>query len=167
MGPPYDPDSPGDPRGLGNPNWNRPWGYPQQQHQYPDHQWDPHHQQDPKLSKYDGGLPWRDYKVKLEHMAQQYGWDDNKKLAKLVEAIEGKALSYYGALDELICQNYQQVSLKFNARFYPQEPARTAHNQLAVLTQKPGGGVGGICRMCSPVGYRCLEQCPPLKQPTK
>ena len=70
-------------------------------------------------------------------MAQQYGWDDNKKLAKLVEAIEGKALSYYGALDELIRQNYQQVSLKFNTRFYPQEPTRTARNQLAVLTQKP------------------------------
>ena len=70
-------------------------------------------------------------------MAQQYGWDDNKKLAKLVEAIEGKAPSYYGALDELIRRNYQQVSLKFNARFYPQEPARTARNHLAVLTQKP------------------------------
>ena len=114
-GPPYGPDPPGDPRGWGNPNWNRPWGYPQQQCQYPNHQQDPHHQRDPKLSKYDGGLPWHDYKVKLEHMAQQYGWDDNKKLAKLVEAIEGKALSYYGALDKLIRQNYQQVSLKFNA----------------------------------------------------
>ena len=113
--PPYGPNPPGDPPGWSNPNWNIPWGYPQQQHQYPNHQWDPHHQRDPKLSKYDGSLPWHDYKVKLEHMAQQYGWDDNKKLAKLVEAIEGKALSYYGALDELICRNYQQVSLKFNA----------------------------------------------------
>ena len=70
-------------------------------------------------------------------MAQQYGWDDNQKLAKLVEALEGKALSYYGALDTLIHGNYNQVCLKFNAHFYPQEPARTACNQLSVLTQKP------------------------------
>ena len=47
--PPYGPNPPGDPPGWGNPNWNMPWGYPQQR-QYPNHQWDPHHQWDPKLS---------------------------------------------------------------------------------------------------------------------
>ena len=91
---------------------------------------------DPKLSKYDGSLSWHAYEVKLEHMANQYGWDDGTKLAKLVEALEGKALNYYGTLDEVIRGNYRLVRLKFNARFFHREPAHTTHNQLSVLTQK-------------------------------
>ena len=91
---------------------------------------------DPKLSKNDGSLSWCAYEVKLEHMANQYGWDDGTKLAKLVEALEGKALNYYGTLDEVIRGNYRLVCQKFNARFFPREPAHTARNQLSVLTQK-------------------------------
>ena len=66
----------------------------------------PYRQCDPKLSKYDGSISWRAYEVKLEHMVDQYGWGDDTKLAKLVEALEGKALNYYGALGEAIRSNY-------------------------------------------------------------
>ena len=59
-----------------------------------------------------------------------------QKLAKLVEALKGKALNYYGTLDEVIRGNYRLVCQKFNARFFPREPAHTARNQLSVLTQK-------------------------------
>ena len=58
-------------------------------------------------------------------MANQYRWDDGTKLAKLVEALEGKALNYYGTLDEVIRGNYRLVRQKFNACFFPREPART------------------------------------------
>ena len=131
--PPY-----GNPGGQGNPNWNILGGY-NQPRQY--QAWNSKgpflpRQRDPKLSKYDGSLSWRAYKVKLEHMASQYGWDGGTKLAKLAEALEGKALNYYGTLDEVIWGNYRLVHQKFNARFFPREPAPTAHNQLPVLTQK-------------------------------
>ena len=86
-------------QGQDNPNWNLPGGYhPLRQYQG----WNPMgpflpHPHDPKLSKYDGSLSWRAYEVKLEHMANQYGWDDGTKLAKLVEALEGKALNYFNS----------------------------------------------------------------------
>ena len=116
----------GNPGGQGNPNWNILGGY-HQPRQY--QAWNPMgpflpRPRDPKLSKYDGSLSWRAYEVKLEHMANQYGWDDGTKLAKLVEALEGKALNYYGTLDEVIRGNYRLVRQKFNARFFPREPAR-------------------------------------------
>ena len=41
-----------------------------------------HSFKDPKLSKYDGKIPWRAYEVKLMLMARKYDWDDNTKLAK-------------------------------------------------------------------------------------
>ena len=122
-------------QGQDNPNWNLLEGYhPLRQYQA----WNPMGPFlpcpcDPKLSKYDGSLSWHAYEVKLEHMANQY---DGTKLAKLVDALEGKALNYYGTLDEVIRGNYRLVRQKFNARFFPREPARTAHNQLSVLTQK-------------------------------
>ena len=125
-------------QGQDNPNWNMPGGYhqPRQYRGFNPMGAFPHRQRDPKLSKYDGSLSWRAYEVKLEHMANQYGWDDGEKLAKLVEALEGKALNYYGTLDEIIRGDYRLVRQKFNARFFPREPARTARNQLSVLTQK-------------------------------
>ena len=128
----------GNPGGQGDPNWNMPEGYHQpRQYQGGNHfNPFPYRQRDPKLSKYDGSLSWHAYEVKLEHMANQYGWDDGTKLAKLVEALEGKALNYYGTLDEVIRGNYRLVRQKFNAHFFPREPARTARNQLSVLTQK-------------------------------
>ena len=128
----------GNPGGQDNPNWNILGGYhPLRQYQG----WNPMGPflpcpRDPKLSKYDGSLSWHAYEVKLEHMANQYGWDDGTKLAKLVEALEGKALNYYGTLDEVFRGNYRLVHQKFNARFFPREPAHTARNQLSVLTQK-------------------------------
>ena len=50
---------------------------------------------EPKLSKYDGSIPWRVYEVKLLHLAQRYQWDDDTKVTKLVEALEGRALIFF------------------------------------------------------------------------
>ena len=142
--PPYGQNPYGNPYGnpggqrQGNPNWNMPEGYCQPRQYQGGNPFNPfpYHQCDPKLSKYDGSLSWHAYEVKLEHMANQYGWDDGTKLAKLVEALEGKALNYYGTLDEVIQGNYRLVHQKFNACFFPREPAHTADNQLSVFTQK-------------------------------
>ena len=65
--------------------------------------------QDPKLSKYDGKIPWRAYEVKLKHMAQKYQWDDNTKLAKLVEALDEKALTFFSNLSPEVQGNFEVV----------------------------------------------------------
>ena len=69
----------------------------QQHHYYPHHppqlQQHPFQTRDPKLSKFDGKVPWRAYEVKLDHMAHKYNWDNATKLAKLVQALEEKAHS--------------------------------------------------------------------------
>ena len=68
-------------------------------------------------------------------MARKYNWDNATKLAKLVEALEDKALTFYSSLPETTRESYSLVKAKFNARFGPKEPSRTARNQLAILQQ--------------------------------
>ena len=68
-------------------------------------------------------------------MAHKYNWDNATKLAKLVEALEDKALTFYSSLPGLTRESYPLVKAKFNARFGPKEPSRTACNQLAILQQ--------------------------------
>ena len=68
-------------------------------------------------------------------MACKYNWDNATKLAKLVEALEDKALAIYSSLPETTWESYSLVKAKFNARFGPKEPSRTARNQLAILQQ--------------------------------
>ena len=74
---------------------------------------------DPKLSKYDGKIPWRAYEVKLMHMARKYNWDDDTKLAKLVEALDDKALTFFSNLPPETQGNFEIVRKKMNNRFIP------------------------------------------------
>ena len=92
---------------------------------------------DPKMTIYKGTVSWRAYEVKLDHMALKYGWDDSTKLAKLVEALEGEALTCYSTLHAEERDIYQLVRAKFNARFGPKPPSRTARNQLSIVEQNP------------------------------
>ena len=91
----------------------------QPHHYYPCHppqfQQCPFQTRDPKLSKYDGKVPWRGYEVKLDHIARKYNWDNATKLAKLVEALEDKALTFYSSLPGLTWESYPLVKAKFNA----------------------------------------------------
>ncbi len=66
-------------------------------------------------------------------MAQKHQWDNATKLAKLVEALEDNALTFYSSLDTWNRDDYHFVKQKFNARFGPKEPPHTARNQLSVL----------------------------------
>ena len=90
---------------------------------------------EPKLSKYDGSIPWRVYEVKLLHLAQRYQWDDDIKLAKLVEALEDRALIFFSNLPSNIQVNFEAVRKKMNNRFIPQEPAITVRKQLQTIRQ--------------------------------
>ena len=74
---------------------------------------------DPKLSKYSGSIPWRAYEVKLSVMVQKYQWDDETKLAKLIKALEEKALTFFSSLGEDVHTNYVLVLKKMNSRFEP------------------------------------------------
>ena len=68
-------------------------------------------------------------------MAHKYNWDNATKLAKLVETLEDKALTFYSSLPETTWESYSLVKAKFNAQFGPKEPSGTTCNQLAILQQ--------------------------------
>ena len=76
---------------------------------------------EPKLSKYDVRIPWRVYEAKLLHLAKRYHWDDDIKLAKLGEALEDKALTFFSNLPSNVQVNFELVRKKMNNRFMPQE----------------------------------------------
>ena len=90
---------------------------------------------EPKLSKYDGSIPWRVYEVKLLHLAQRYQWDDDTKISKLVEALEGRALKFFSNLPINVQGNFEAVRKKMNNRFLPKEPAITVQKQLQTIRQ--------------------------------
>ena len=90
------------------------------------------------MMAYNGKIPWHAYEVKLEHMAAKHNWDDATKVAKLVEALEDKALTFYSTLPQYVRVSYRSVKKKFAARFGPKLHERTARNQLVVLQQKAG-----------------------------
>ena len=107
---------------------------------------------EPKLSKYDGRIPWKVYEVKLLHLAKRYLWDDDTKLAKLVEALEDKALTFFSNLRSNVQVNFELVRKKMNNRFMPQEPAITVRKQLQTIQQKPEEALeewAECCQQCA------------------
>ena len=69
-------------------------------------------------------------------MAQKYRWDEETKLAKLVEALEDKALTFFSNLSADVRTNYELVCKKMNSRFEPREPPNTVCKQLQALHQE-------------------------------
>ena len=108
---------------------------------------------DPKLSKYSGNIPWRAYEVKLSLMAQKYQWDEETKLAKLVEALEDKALTFFSSLSEEVRNNYTLVRKKMNSRFEPQEPPNTVRKQLQTLHQEAEESMEEWAECCQCFAY--------------
>ena len=107
---------------------------------------------EPKLSKYDGIIPWRVYEVKLMHLAKRHQWDDDTKLAKLVEALEDKALTFFSNLPSNVQVNFELVRKKMNNRFMPQEPAITVRKQLQTIHQNTEEALeewAERCQMCA------------------
>ena len=64
-------------------------------------------------------------------MACKYIWDNATKLAKLVEGLEYKVLTFYSSLPGATWESHSLVK----AMIWPKEPSRTTHNQLAILQQ--------------------------------
>ena len=81
-------------------------------------------------------------------MAQQYQWTEDEKLSKFVEALQDKALQFYGNLPEEVRDDYQLVSKKFHAQFWPQEPSQTVRSQLKVLKQQPDESLEEYAEKC-------------------
>ena len=104
------------------------------------------------MTPYDGKVAWWAYKMKLEHMANQYNWGEAEKLNKLVEALQDKALTFYSDLLDNVHENYGLVRRKFNAQFGLKDPSQTVHNQCKVIQQKPEEELGGVCCSLSPAG---------------
>ena len=108
---------------------------------------------EPKLSKYDGRIPWRVYEVKLLHLAKRYQWDDDTKLAKLVEALEDKALTFFSNLPSNVQVNFELVRKKMNNRFLPQEPAITIRKQLQTIHQNTEEALEEWAERCQQCAY--------------
>ena len=68
-------------------------------------------------------------------MVQKYQWDDETKLAKLIEALEDKALTFFSSLGEDVHTNYALIRKKMNSCFEPWEPPNTVRKQLQALHQ--------------------------------
>ena len=108
---------------------------------------------EPKLSKYDGRIPWRVYEVKLMHSAKRHQSDDDTKLAKLVEALEDKALTFFSNLPSNIQVNFELVRKKMNNRFMPQEPAITIRKQLQTIHQNTEEALEEWAERCQQCAY--------------
>ena len=108
---------------------------------------------EPKLSKYDGRIPWRVYEVKLLHLARRYQRDDDTKLAKLVEALEDKALAFFSNLPSNVQVNFELVRKKMNNRFMPQEPAITVRKQLQTIHQNTEEALEEWAECCQQCAY--------------
>ena len=108
---------------------------------------------EPKLSKYDGRIPWRVYEVKLMHLAKRYQWDDDTKLAKLVEALEDKALTFFSNLPSNVQVTFGLVRKKMNNRFMPQEPAITVRKQLQTIHQNTEEALEEWAEHCQQCAY--------------
>ena len=108
---------------------------------------------EPKLSKYEGRIPWRVYEVKLMHLAKRHQWDDDTKLAKLVEALEDKALTFFSNLPSNVQVNFELVRKKMNNRFMPQEPAITVRKQLQTIHQNTEEALEEWAERCQQCAY--------------
>ena len=108
---------------------------------------------EPNLSKYDGRIPWRVYEVKLMHLAKRHQWDDDTKLAKLVEALEDKALTFFSNLPSNVQVNFDLVRKKMNNRFMPQEPAITVRKQLQTIHQNTEEALEEWAERCQQCAY--------------
>ena len=116
---------------------------------------------EPKLSKYDGRIPWRVYEVKLLHLAKRYQWDDDTKLAKLVEALEDKALTFFSNLPFNVQVNFELVRKKMNNWFMPQEPAITVRKQLQTIHQNTEEALEEWAEHCQQCAYEAWGKISP------
>ena len=116
---------------------------------------------EPNLSKYNGRIPWRVYEVKLLHLAKRYQWDDGTKLAKLVEALEDKALTFFSNLPSNVQVNFELVRKKMNNQFMPQEPAITVRKQLQTIHQNTEEALEEWAERCQQCAYEAWGKVSP------
>ena len=86
-------------------------------------------------------------------MAKRYQWDDDMKLAKLVEAFEDKALTFFSNLPSNVQTNFELVRKKMNNRFLPQEPAITIRKQLQTIHQNTEEALEEWAEHCQQCAY--------------
>ena len=86
-------------------------------------------------------------------MVQKYQWDEETKLAKLVEALEDKALTFFSSLSEDVRNNYMLVQKKMNSRFELQEPPNTVRKQLQTLHQEVDESMEEWAERCQCFAY--------------
>ena len=87
------------------------------------------------------------------HLAKRHQWDDDTKLAKLVEALEDKALTFFSNLPSNVQVNFELVRKKMNNQFMPQEPAITIRKQLQTIHQNTEEALEEWAEHCQQCAY--------------
>jgi hypothetical protein len=95
------------------------------------------YRRDPKLAEYHGTIAWRAYEAQMDVIAEKYGWSDDERLDKLVQALRGKALMFYGSQTDAVRRSYNKLVGKLNNRFEPKDPPRTAKRVCNAISQLP------------------------------
>ena len=87
------------------------------------------------------------------HLAKRHQWDDDTKLAKLVEALEDKALTFFSNLPSNVQVNFELVRKKMNNWFMPQEPAIIIRKQLQTIHQNTEEALEEWAECCQQCAY--------------
>lgn len=68
-------------------------------------------------SKYDGSVPWEDYKIQFEMISELNCWTDNQKAMFLATSLSGNAQSVLADIDPIKRKDYQSICSALTSRF--------------------------------------------------
>ncbi|CAG2246143.1 unnamed protein product [Mytilus edulis] len=68
-------------------------------------------------SKYDGSVPWEDYKIQFEMISELNCWTDNQKAMFLATSLSGNAQSVLADIDPIKRKDYQSICAALTSRF--------------------------------------------------
>ena len=86
----------------------------------------------PKLKYYSGDTDWETYKFQFERMAERHGWSKRKMAERLVDCLDGKALSF---VKELKLESYHQLAKNLARRFGSKDAPAIARSKLDIIKQ--------------------------------
>ena len=90
----------------------------------------------PKAPDFNGDVSWTPYIMQFEEVCVDHGMDDNGKRIRLVNALKGKALTFYGTLSSCSRGDYELLKSKLESRFGERDTPQMARRLLQALSQE-------------------------------
>ena len=92
----------------------------------------------PRLLTFDGHpREWENFVFSFEAAINQYQWDRQHRLQRLIECLRGKAVHYIRTLPPTTRSSYKRVKMALNERFGADEQPHLARKGLFELRQEP------------------------------